>query len=98
MTDNKQQTAVEGLEKAFYKYAESTGINNNKWLIDEEDLDKLIQQAKEMEKEEKLKLIKFTSEIFELGKSHFSYALITNEEILELYNETNETNNERNSE
>jgi hypothetical protein len=50
-----------------------------------------------MEKEEKLRLIKFTSEIFELGKSHFSYALITNEEILELYNETNETINKRNS-
>jgi hypothetical protein len=49
---NKKQTAVEGLEKAFYSYAESTGINSNKWLIDEEDLDKLIQQAKEMHKQE----------------------------------------------
>ena len=56
MTNNKQQTAVDSLEKAFYKYAESTGINNNKWLIDEEDLDKLINQAKEMEKEQ-IKLI-----------------------------------------
>ena len=49
---NKQQTAMEGLEKAFYSYAESTGINNNKWLIDEEDLDKLFQQAKAMEIEQ----------------------------------------------
>ena len=45
-------------------------------------------QAKEMEKQHELNLIKFTKEIFELGKSHFSYAIITNEEILELYNET----------
>ena len=49
--ENKQ-TAVQGLEKAFYTYAESTGINNNKWLIDEDDLDKLIEQAKEMEKQQ----------------------------------------------
>jgi hypothetical protein len=52
--ENKKQTAVEGLEKAFYSYAESTGINSNKWLIDEEDLDKLIQQAKEMDKQQKI--------------------------------------------
>jgi hypothetical protein len=55
MTNNKQQTAVEWLEQAFYLYAESTGINNNKWLIDEEDLDKLIEQAKEMEKKQSIK-------------------------------------------
>jgi inorganic pyrophosphatase/exopolyphosphatase len=48
----KNKSAVEWLEKAFYSYAESTGINNNKWLIDEEDLDKLLEQAKEMEKEQ----------------------------------------------
>jgi hypothetical protein len=47
-----------------------------------------LEKAKEMEKEHELNLIKFTKEIFELGKSHFSYAIITNEEILELYNET----------
>ena len=49
---NKKQTAVEWLEKAFYTYAELTGINNNKWLIDEEDLDKLIEQAKAIEKDQ----------------------------------------------
>jgi hypothetical protein len=56
---DKKQTAVEWLEKAFYTYAESTGINNNKWLIDEEDLDKLIEQAKAMEKEQTIEA--FTS-------------------------------------
>ena len=51
-----KQTAVKWLEKAFYKsawsaYAESTGINN-KWLIDEECLEGLFNQAKEMEREQ----------------------------------------------
>jgi hypothetical protein len=55
MSNETKQTAVNSLEKAFYKYAESTGINNNKWLIDEEDLDKLIKQAKEMEKKQRIK-------------------------------------------
>jgi hypothetical protein len=88
MTNNKQQGAVEWLEEMY----------NSRPAYEEFISYEEFEQAKEMEKEEKLKLIKFTSEIFELGKSHFSYALITNEEILELYNETNETNNERNSE
>jgi hypothetical protein len=88
MSNNKQQTGVEWLINEHFG-----GIENCT-----PDFRVKIKQAKEMEKEEKLRLIKFTSEIFELGKSHFSYALITNEEILELYNETNETNNERNSE
>ena len=76
MTNDKKQTAVE-------------------WLLDRiEDVDSakiwddIKKQAKEMEKQHELNLIKFTKEIFELGKSHFSYAIITNEEILELYNET----------
>ena len=51
-----KETAVEWLEKAFYKsawsaYAESTGINN-KWLIDEECLEGLFNQAKSMEREQ----------------------------------------------
>ena len=51
-----KQTAVKWLEKAFYKsawsaYAESTGINN-KWLIDEECLEGLFNQAKAMEREQ----------------------------------------------
>ena len=58
MKNETKQTAVDSLEKAFYKYAESTGINNNKWLIDEEDLDKLINQAKEMEKERMIQFAK----------------------------------------
>jgi hypothetical protein len=48
----KKQTAVEQLEKLFYTYAESTGIDNDKWVIKEEDLDKLFEQAKEMEKKQ----------------------------------------------
>jgi hypothetical protein len=94
MSNETKQTAVEW-------FMEQIGEKqpNGLYVISTlEDVKNVFQQAKEMEKEEKLKLIKFTSEIFELGKSHFSYALITNEEILELYNETNETNNERNSE
>ena len=47
-----------------------------------------IKQAKAMHKEEELELINFTSKIFELSKSNFNYTLLTNEEILELYNET----------
>ena len=62
MSNETKQTAVDSLEKAFYKYAESTGINNNKWLIDEEDLDKLINQSKEMERE---RMIDFASWIAE---------------------------------
>ena len=51
-----KQTAVKWLEKAFYKsawsaYAESTGVNN-KWLIDEECLAELFNQAKAMEREQ----------------------------------------------
>ena len=51
-----KETAVKWLEKAFYEsawsaYAESTGINN-KWLIDEECLAGLFNQAKAMEREQ----------------------------------------------
>jgi hypothetical protein len=48
----KKQTAVKWLEKLFYTHAESAGIDNDKWVIKEEDLDKLFEQAKEMEKEQ----------------------------------------------
>jgi hypothetical protein len=47
-----------------------------------------LEKAKEMENKEKLRLAQFTSYIHELGKSNFNYALITNVEILELYNES----------
>jgi hypothetical protein len=92
MSNNKQQGGVEWLAEQIECFG-----NKHELQMSWTTLDELIEQAKEMEKEQELRLIKFTSEIFELGKSHFSYALITNEEILELYNETNETNNERNS-
>jgi hypothetical protein len=89
MTNNKQQTAVELLFlefKSLSKVSRDAGDEQTANLID--FLCEREQQAKEMEKEHELNLIKFTKEIFELGKSHFSYAIITNEEILELYNET----------
>jgi uncharacterized protein YoaH (UPF0181 family) len=90
MTNNKQQTAVEWLIDQMFKQGYFDG---NKPLTFT-NLDHLQQQAKEMEREQELRLIKFTSEIFELGKSNFSYALITNEEILELYNETKKLTND----
>jgi uncharacterized protein YllA (UPF0747 family) len=86
MSNNKQQTVVDRIVNLLNKEGFAP-------VLTEEE----IKSFKEMEKEQELRLIKFTSEIFELGKSHFSYALITNEEILELYNETNETINKRNS-
>jgi hypothetical protein len=49
---NMKQTAVEFLEKIFYTNAEATGINNNKWLIDEIDLDNIFEQAKEIQKQQ----------------------------------------------
>ena len=70
---SKQMTAVEWLYE----------------LSKERELDKFdLEQAKSMHKEEELELINFTSKIFELSKSNFNYTLLTNEEILELYNET----------
>jgi hypothetical protein len=80
MNIKDKQTAVEWLIEQFW---------NNEGML----TSKKLQQAKEMEKVHELNLIKFTKEIFELGKSHFSYAIITNEEILELYNETYGGNN-----
>ena len=76
------QTALELLEKAFYKYAESTGINNNKWLIDEEDLDKLIEQAKEMEKKQIIDAVTF-------GQNNHTVSITSDKETAEqYYNET----------
>ena len=90
MTNETKQTAVEWLIDQMFKQGYFDG---NKPLTFT-NLDHLQQQAKEMEREQELRLIKFTSEIFELGKSNFSYALITNEEILELYNETKKLTND----
>lgn len=46
-----QQTAVEWLESTFYTYAESFGINNDKWGINELKLEDILAIAKQMEKE-----------------------------------------------
>ena len=88
MSNETKQTAVEQFSNKAYELFEqySEGkfdrITLNKLMIE------ATEQAKEMEKQHEINLIKFTKEIFELGKSHFSYAIITNEDILELYNET----------
>jgi hypothetical protein len=88
MSNNKQQTSVDLFAERTFNLIE---LMKRKWVNQEEFLDGMLKarnEAKEIEKEHELNLIKFTKEIFELGKSHFSYAIITNEEILELYNET----------
>jgi CRISPR/Cas system CSM-associated protein Csm3 (group 7 of RAMP superfamily) len=48
------KTAVEKFRESFYDYAEPyNGFSEEpKWTISEEDFEKLIQQAKEMEKEQ----------------------------------------------
>jgi len=80
MSNETKQTVLELFAIALYEKGFLTGNGD--------EIQELLQQAKAIEKEHELNLIKFTKEIFELGKSHFSYAIITNEEILELYNET----------
>jgi len=52
---NNKQSSVEWIENAFYKKAKSTGINHDKWEIDEEVLDNFFKQAKEMERVEHMK-------------------------------------------
>ena len=49
------KTAVEKFRESFYDYAEPyNGFSEEpKWTISEEDFEKLIQQAKEMEKEQR---------------------------------------------
>jgi hypothetical protein len=69
----KRKTAVECFEKVFYTYAESTGINNNKWLIEEEDLDRLIKQAKEMEKEQIIDSVDETISEMSIYNSSMTY-------------------------
>jgi len=51
------KTAIEIIREHFYTYAEPyNGFSEEpKWTISEEDFEKLIQQAKEMEKEQKIK-------------------------------------------
>jgi len=80
MSNETKKTAVELFAIALYEKGFLTGNGD--------EIQELLEQFKKMEKERELNLIKFTKEIFELGKLHFTYAIITNEEILELYNET----------
>ena len=87
MSNNKQSS----VEILCQKLANKLGLNAITFYIDHQEE---IAEAKAIHKEEELELINFTSKIFELGKSEFSYALLTNEEILELYNKTFGGNNE----
>jgi len=80
MSNETKKTAVEWFAISLYEKGFLTGNGD--------EIQELLEQFKKMEKERELNLIKFTKEIFELGKLHFTYAIITNEEILELYNET----------
>jgi len=85
-----KQTAVKWLEKAFYKsawsaYAESTGVNN-KWLIDEECLAELFNQAKAMEREQMEEVFdesRFTNQWVVLTESAFQH-----KSFEDYYNET----------
>ena len=71
--ENKQ-TAVEWFKKQFYTYAESRGLDNDQWLIDEQDLNKLIEQAKAMEKE---KIV----QAFEDGDHNYFYSKKTGDDF-----------------
>jgi hypothetical protein len=50
MSDNKQQTAVEWIETLFY--SESKQVGFDRWVILESDMDRIINKAKEIEKEQ----------------------------------------------
>ena len=50
MSNNKQQTVVEWLESIFYSQSKSVGFD--KWVILESEMDRIIDKAKEMEKEQ----------------------------------------------
>ena len=84
---NNNKGCINWLEQEFLKLESTVGVLGVFY--------ELLEKAKAMHKKEELELINFASKIFELGKSEFSYALLTNEEILELYNETFGGNNEQ---
>ena len=45
-------TSIEQLEKEFYSYAESIGVDSDKWIIHEQVLDKLFEKYKQKHKQE----------------------------------------------
>jgi hypothetical protein len=53
-----KQTAVEKLENLIYSYCRMTGIGNEMMLINVKSFEYIIQQAKEMEKEQMQDLFK----------------------------------------
>jgi hypothetical protein len=50
MNNETQQTAVEWIETLFY--SESKQVGFDRWVILESDMDRIINKAKEMEKEQ----------------------------------------------
>ena len=65
------QTAVEWLESTFYTYAESFGINNDKWGINELKLEDILAIAKQMGKEQAFQLFKAGQDSMEEGGKNF---------------------------
>ena len=49
--ENKKLTTVEHIQKAFYSYAKSGGLDNDQWKIYEQDFDKMLELALELEKQ-----------------------------------------------
>ena len=45
-------TSIEQFEQEFYSYAESCGVYNDKWKIDESELDRLFEKYKQKHKQE----------------------------------------------
>ena len=45
-------TSIEQFEQEFYSYAESCGVYNDKWKIDERELDRLFEKYKQKHKQE----------------------------------------------
>jgi len=45
-------TSIEQFEQEFYSYAESCGVFNDKWKIDERELDRLFEKYKQKHKQE----------------------------------------------
>jgi len=62
MANNKQQTAVEWIETLFYSGSKQVGFS--RWVILESDMDRIINKAKEMEKEQMIDFANKCQEMF----------------------------------
>ena len=63
MSNETKQTAVEWLESIFYSQSKSVGFD--KWVIIESEMDRIIDKAKEMEREQHSKTWNNALEAFE---------------------------------